>query len=363
LTVLNRIVLSRDEAAYGPLASHRSFSETLAAAPDTRQPMCATISADRLRSFVNGWEGSVMGLRKSAEAIPAWVKSPRPDERKSHQRFLKSSLRLLRACLPGDRLKTMVYLGVIAAPRKLLRRGIGAFYRFDHVYDVLREFTGAFQPPFSVLEFGTARGYSFAKLLYATRYLGIEDKVTVHSFDTFQGLPEVTNAEDADFMGGKWMKGAYRGSFEALQAYCEARAYRNFRIHRGLFEDTLTDAALAELHRQPPILIWVDCDLYTSSVTVFEKILPVLRNGCVLYFDDLEFNFASRFTGQARLIHEINHGKYGDVELILDTDLSWDSRRVYRFMRYGENVLTYEPRFRRETPPIARPIRDGSPFL
>jgi hypothetical protein len=34
-------------------------------------------------------------------------------------------------------------------------------------------------------------------------------------------------------------------------------------------------------------------------------------------------------------------------------------------MRYGENVLTYEPRFRRETPPVpvARPIHDGTPFL
>lgn len=305
----------------------------------------------------------MFGSKKSAEAIPAWVKNPRPDERKNYQRLLKSCVLTLGACLPGDRLKTMVYLGGIAAPRKLLRRAIGAFYRFDHVYDVLREFTGAYQPPFTVLEFGSARGYSFVKLLYATRYLGIEDKVTVHSFDTFEGLPEASNPEEANFMGGNWMKGAYRGSFETLRAHCEAHGYRNFHIHKGTFEDTLTKATVAELRQQPPILIWLDCDLYTSSLSAFERILPVLRNGCVLYFDDLELNFGSRFTGQARLIHEINHGKYGDLELILDTDLSWDSRRVYRFFRYGENVLTYEPRFHRDATPAARPIRDGSPFL
>ena len=58
-----------------------------------------------------------------------------------------------------------------------------------------------------------------------------------------------------------------------------------------------------------------------------------MPSGCVIYFDEYEFNFGSRFTGESRLIHEINRGEFGDgIELVLDSDLSWDLRRCYRFI-------------------------------
>ena len=52
-----------------------------------------------------------------------------------------------------------------------------------------------------------------------------------------------------------------------------------------------------------------------------------------MYFDEYEFNYCSRYTGEARIVHEINTGMYGDgIELILDTELSLNSKRVYRFI-------------------------------
>ena len=56
--------------------------------------------------------------------------------------------RLLRAfatLLPGDRLKTAFFLNFIDMPRRVLRDALFAFYRFDHVYAVLREFSRAYQ--------------------------------------------------------------------------------------------------------------------------------------------------------------------------------------------------------------------------
>lgn len=297
--------------------------------------------------------------------VPSWVVAPTPStgDQKADQRAAKSMLRWLRACLPGDRLKTWVYLNAVMMPRKILRRAATTFSRFDHVYDVLREFTTHFKGPFAILEFGTAQGYAFAKLLGATRYLGLEEQVTVHGFDSFEGLPEATAAADKGLAGDDWMRGAYRASYDVLRAYCEKRGYRNFRLYRGYFEDSLTPEVIATFRQEQPILVWVDCDLYTSSRTVLERLLPVLRSGCVVYFDDLDFNFASRFTGQARLIHEINRGHLGEnVELALDAELSWDSGRIYRLVRFGADEPAYEPLYRRETPPVARPIVDGSPF-
>jgi hypothetical protein len=157
-------------------------------------------------------------------------------------------------------------------------------------------------------------------------------------------MPPATDRRDRNIVDGvDWVEGEYRGRYADLVAYCD-RHYRNHRIHRGYFEDTLTPDVLESLREHRPILVWIDCDYYSSARTVMERLLPYLPNGCVIYFDEADaLNFGSRFTGEMRLIHEINHGLLGeDVELILDLKLSLDSRRVYRFVRFNSE-LRFDP--------------------
>ncbi|HUO68674.1 MAG TPA: hypothetical protein VMV37_14125, partial [Gammaproteobacteria bacterium] len=65
-------------------------------------------------------------------------------------------LRLFSHVLPGEFLKTAFYLNAIDLPRRLMRQAMFSFYRYDHVYAVLREFAKSCPEPFSVLEFGTS---------------------------------------------------------------------------------------------------------------------------------------------------------------------------------------------------------------
>jgi hypothetical protein len=243
--------------------------------------------------------------------------------------------------LPGEYLKTAFYLNFIDKPRRLAREALFSFYRYDHVYAVLREFADRCADRFSILEFGTSDGYSFVKLLYATHYMGMADRVTVHTFDTFEGMPAAVDEKDEEWTSrDNWVPGQFKGRYEALSAYCAAH-YENYRIHRGYFEQTITDAFLASLDQSPPILIWIDCDYYSSTRSIFERLIDRIPNGCVIYFDDLDnLNFGSHFTGEARLVHEINTGAFGDnIELIPDTRLSLQSRRIYRFFRLPPNRL------------------------
>lgn len=249
-------------------------------------------------------------------------------------------LRALSRLIPGDYLKTLIYLTLIERPRRALRLALSTFYRFDHVYAVLLEAKSHYQGNFSILEFGTSDGYAFTKLLYATRYLRMEDRVIVHTFDSFEGMPPAADMKDLDVVAGdSWVEGEFRGRYEHLHEYC-ARKYRNFQIHKGYFEDSITPDFLSSLKSHPPILVWIDCDYYSSAKTVCERLMPHLPNGCVLYFDDYDnLNFGSRFTGEACLVHEINHGKFGDnLELIPDRKLSLDSDRIYRFVHFGSEL-------------------------
>lgn len=260
------------------------------------------------------------------------------DGQAGHNRFgdkslLITALRLAGKALPGDYVRTFVYRNFIYKPRRGLRTLVNAFYRMDHVYAVIEEFKRHYKGPFSILEFGVADGYAFAKKAYATRYLGMEEEVVCHGFDSFEGLPETADSRDlGSVAGGDWKAGQYRGRYEELRDYLDAR-YRNCRLHRGLFDATLTPEFLSTLSVHKPILIWIDCDYYTSARAVLERLMPYLPSGCVIYFDEYEFNFGSRLTGESRLVHEVNAGVFGDgLELVLDGELSWDLRRCYRFV-------------------------------
>ena len=245
--------------------------------------------------------------------------------------LLITTLKVIGRVIPGTYLKTFLYLNLILAPRKLLRKIVNGFYRMDHIYEVIREFKNNYKGNFSILEFGVADGYSFTKKLYAVRYLKMEDRIRVHGFDTFEGLPDKTSQADHSLVtGGGWSEGHFKGRYENLLSYCQTK-YRNFQLHKGTFDQTITDEFLETLRQHPPMLIWVDCDYYSSTRDIFDKLIAFIPTGCVIYFDDIYFNFSSRFTGEMKAVWEINQGLFGQgVELVLDTELSWDSNRIYR---------------------------------
>jgi hypothetical protein len=265
--------------------------------------------------------------------------------------------------LPGDYVKTFFYLNVIDKPRRILRSALLQFYRYDHVYAVLKEVRAQYRGHFSILEFGTSAGYSFVKLLFAVKYLHMADRITVHGFDSFEGMPPSSDPKDADvIVGDSWVAGQFRGDYERLHAWC-ARRYKNFQLHRGYFDVTLNDAVLKMLNKQLPVLVWIDCDYYSSARVVMERLIPYLPAGCVIYFDEYNtFNFGARFTGEARLVYEMNHGQLGDnIELVLDTELSLGSNRIYRFVRFGPGPR-YEPVATENAPNMVRYPTNGSPL-
>src|SRR5271154_788880 len=181
-------------------------------------------------------------------------------------------LRVLGHLLPGDYLKTLFYLSLIETPRRLIRKALFQFYRYDHVYAVLRDCKKRYQGQFSIVEFGTSAGYSFVKLLYATRFLGLENRVTVYGFDSFEGMPRAADRRDEDLVEGDcWGEGQFCSNYKELQSHC-AKHYKNFRLHKGWFESSVNESTLSPLRTELPILVWIDVDYYSSARTVFEKL-------------------------------------------------------------------------------------------
>ena len=114
-----------------------------------------------------------------------------------------------------------------------------------------------------VLEFGVATGRT---LNHFARWLPGK---TVYGFDGFQGLPE------------DWTARMRRGFFARKSL---PRVRNNCELVVGWFDDTLP--SFVAQHPEPVALLHIDCDLYSSTVTVLDCLQHQIRPGTVIVFDE-----------------------------------------------------------------------------
>lgn len=117
----------------------------------------------------------------------------------------------------------------------------------------------------TVLEFGVATGRTlnhFARLL---------PQKTVHGFDGFVGLPEDWTS--------RMRKGFFaRTSLPSVRDNCE--------LWVGWFNETLPGFVKSVQQDKPIALLHVDCDLYSSTVTVLKELKKNIVPGTVIVFDE-----------------------------------------------------------------------------
>jgi len=119
-----------------------------------------------------------------------------------------------------------------------------------------------------VLEFGVEKGLSL-------RHLASLTQRDVHGFDSFEGLP-------GDWTGTKEAKSAFSRSGKL------PKVPENAKLHIGWFDATLPPFLAA--NPAPCALIHVDCDIYTSTVTIFAHLRDRIAPGTIIVFDEY-FNY------------------------------------------------------------------------
>lgn len=114
------------------------------------------------------------------------------------------------------------------------------------------------------LEFGVASGRTI-------NYIARFTSDTVFGFDSFEGLPET------------WRDGFEKGAFSSggeLPPVAE-----NVELVRGWFDATLPVFLAA--HPEPVSFLHIDCDLYSSTMTILNALKHRLAPDCVVVFDEL----------------------------------------------------------------------------
>jgi predicted O-methyltransferase YrrM len=119
--------------------------------------------------------------------------------------------------------------------------------------------------PGHFLEFGVFRGGTIRYIANA------RPDITVHGFDSFEGLPE-------QWAGYTLDKGAYG------RAGTLAKVPTNVQLHKGWFDSTLPE--WTKMNEGAVSFVHIDCDLYSSTKTIFEQLAPRMVDGTIIVFDD-----------------------------------------------------------------------------
>ncbi len=120
------------------------------------------------------------------------------------------------------------------------------------------------------------------------------------AFDSFEGFPEIQKIDEQEI----WKKGKSKMELENFKSTIEKHGVERTRIFPGFYEDSLTPALQSELLVKKAAVIYVDCDLYTSTVTVLNWVLPFLQKGTVIAFDEWNAYWGDPAKGERKAFAE-----------------------------------------------------------
>lgn len=131
----------------------------------------------------------------------------------------------------------------------------------------LRDFAVSLAGQGLYLEFGVFSGTSINQIADQ------KQDTSIYGFDSFEGLPET------------WRAGFETGMF-AMEEIPAVR--KNVNLIKGWFDDTLP--GFVQQHKDQCAFIHIDCDLYSSTKTVFDHLAGQIKPGTILLFDEY-FNY------------------------------------------------------------------------
>lgn len=134
-------------------------------------------------------------------------------------------------------------------------------------------------------EFGCASATTFG-LSYAAMNFARSPR-HLWAFDSFQGLPSPNGDRDDH---PEWTLGNMAFSLRAFDKACKEQGITrvSYTTVPGYYDDTIAPGATGYTGPLPSdiALAYVDCDLYSSTVTVLEFLRCRLKHGMVIALDD-----------------------------------------------------------------------------
>ncbi|MEQ9424519.1 MAG: TylF/MycF/NovP-related O-methyltransferase [Cyclobacteriaceae bacterium] len=169
--------------------------------------------------------------------------------------------------------------------------------------------------PGDIIECGVSGGISFISFARLNNIFerGLDHKEyrKLYGFDSFEGLPRLTQEDKSDLVTNLEMK---EGGFYDPLAYDDLIRFsekeNNVFLIKGWFDQSIPN--FKEKHPHIGIaLLHIDCDLYESTKVVLTELWDHIVPGGVVVFDEL---YHKDFPGETKAFMEVLNGKGFDLK-------------------------------------------------
>jgi hypothetical protein len=164
-------------------------------------------------------------------------------------------------------------------------------------------------------EFGSHEANSMRMAWDCFQYLFKWDFI---AFDSFEGLPDMEDYDRSTI----FVKGNLATAEDEFIHRVTSHGMPRDRLItvKGFYDTSLTEELCERLLPKKAAVIYIDCDLYKSTVPVLEFILPFLQLGTVIVFDDWNCYHAQPDYGERKAWKEfLNIHQYLKFESFVST--------------------------------------------
>lgn len=150
------------------------------------------------------------------------------------------------------------------------------------------------------LEFGCCGGITFSLAYHQSRRSGHSCKLW--AFDSFSGLPPQAVPQDEH---PSWIEGDMAIGINEFKKICMENhiPQSEYTIIPGYYDHSLALPISDELPTNI-CLAYIDCDLYSSTRTVLEFLMPRLKHGMIIAFDDYYCWSSTQVSGERKACSE-----------------------------------------------------------
>lgn len=173
-------------------------------------------------------------------------------------------------------------------PRKMAMEKIFEFVKYNQIEG-------------DYLEFGCCGAHTFRYAHDRIRKI-LRSDIHMFAFDSFDGLPEPKDIDvHPDFRKSQFSQ-SKKEFVSILDKHGVSR--KIYTTVEGYYNKTLHEETARNIGLKKAAVVWIDCDLYESTVDVLRFITPYLQTGTVVVFDDFYCFNGDPDRGEQRALRE-----------------------------------------------------------
>ena len=146
------------------------------------------------------------------------------------------------------------------------------------------------------VEFGCCGGVTFRLAYkYSRKY---KHNCKLWAFDSFSGLPPKSLPEDEHPV---WVQGTMAIASDEFKRICRESniSEQDYHVVAGYYDQTLAQPYGSSMPTNI-CMAYIDCDMYSSTRTVLEFLMPRLKHGMIIAFDDYYCWSSTQVSGERK---------------------------------------------------------------